>query len=215
MSLKTTLIIARHGNTFEPEQTPTRVGAHTDLPLTEGGRQQGRRLARAMEDEGIIPDVVYAARLKRSYQTAQEAVAAMPVEPAILTEEIFDEIDYGPDENKTEDEVVARIGQSAIDQWNQKAIVPEGWQVSPEGIIGNWQEFADKICRDYPGGAVLVVTSNGIARFAPHLTGDFDKFASDHEIKLSTGAYAIFETSEDEDLWTLQKWNVKPGQQTI
>ena len=30
-----TLIIARHGNTFRPGETPTRVGSRTDLPLVE------------------------------------------------------------------------------------------------------------------------------------------------------------------------------------
>ena len=30
--MTTRLIIARHGNTFEKGQTPTRVGGRTDLP---------------------------------------------------------------------------------------------------------------------------------------------------------------------------------------
>ena len=31
----TRILIARHGNTFTKDQTPTRVGRHTDLPLVE------------------------------------------------------------------------------------------------------------------------------------------------------------------------------------
>ena len=40
----TTLIIARHGNTFDKGDIPTRVGARTDLPLVEKGRAQAKAL---------------------------------------------------------------------------------------------------------------------------------------------------------------------------
>ena len=30
----TTLVVIRHGNTFEADEEPRRVGARTDLPLT-------------------------------------------------------------------------------------------------------------------------------------------------------------------------------------
>ena len=36
--MTTRIIIARHGNTFTKEQTPTRVGGRTDLPLVETER---------------------------------------------------------------------------------------------------------------------------------------------------------------------------------
>ena len=37
MSAKTTLIVVRHGNTFNSGDTILRVGGATDLPLTEKG----------------------------------------------------------------------------------------------------------------------------------------------------------------------------------
>ena len=46
----TTLIIARHGNTFNPGDTPTRVGKHTDMPLVEKGEAQGRALGRYLKE---------------------------------------------------------------------------------------------------------------------------------------------------------------------
>ena len=121
----------------------------------------------------------------------------------------FDEIDYGPDENRPEVEVVARVGQAAIDAWNERAEVPLGWKVNPMDVISNWQRFADELI-SLEQRVVLVVTSNGIARFAPHLTGDFGGFLARFELKLSTGAVGILRHNQNEDNWVVDDWNVRP-----
>lgn len=203
----TTLIIARHGNTFGPEDTPTRVGARTDLPLVEKGREQAKAIGKYLNENRLIPDVIYTSHLKRTIQTAEIAIKESGVTNPIYNLDIFNEIDYGPDENKTEDEVIARIGEKAIKDWDEHAIVPDGWIVDPPEIIRNWHNFADQICAHDDDETVLVVTSNGIARFAPHLTGDFEGFAANHKIKLSTGALAILK--HEQGFWAIQDWNIK------
>ena len=203
----TTLIIARHGNTFEPDETPTRVGARTDLPLTKKGRKQAREIGKYLKSNSHIPDVVYASTLKRTIETAEYAVRETGVSNPIFQLDIFDEIDYGPDENKTEEEVIARIGKKAIEDWDKDAIVPDGWKVEPDEIIRNWHNFADQIAAFDDNETVLVVTSNGIARFAPHITGDFEGFKSRHEIKLATGALGILNNQGGQ--WHVSDWNLK------
>ena len=213
----TTLVIARHGNTFDPEDTPTRVGAHTDLPLVEKGLAQGRAIGLYLKDHGLIPDVVYSSNLQRTKQTAQQALKTTGIKLPIYALDIFNEIDYGPDENQTEDKVIARIGEEAIEAWDKHAIVPEGWNVSPQKIIENWKGFAKQINQTHDtitnnvmniSETILVVTSNGIARFAPHITDNFDQFIKDHTIKLSTGALGILEFSQG--IWRVKAWNIKP-----
>ena len=204
----TKLIIARHGNTFGPEDTPTRVGAHTDLPLVEKGFAQGRKIGAYLKEHSLIPDVVYASALQRTQQTAQEAIKATGISNPIYQLDIFNEIDYGPDENQTEDKVIARIGEQAIKDWDEKAVVPDGWKVDPDQIIENWKGFGEQIRTHDDDETVLVVTSNGIARFAPYMTGDFESFAANHAIKLSTGALAIMRYSDG--AWVIEDWNVKP-----
>ena len=71
--MTTRLIIARHGNTFKPGETPTRVGARTDLPLVEEAR--GRAIGRYLKNHDLIPDIVFSGPLKRQMQTAELAVA--------------------------------------------------------------------------------------------------------------------------------------------
>lgn len=205
----TTLIIARHGNTFDKGDTPTRVGAHTDLPLVEKGEEQARKIGRYLKEHRLIPDVVYSSKLQRTSQTAKIAVKETGVTNPVFELDIFNEIDYGPDENKTEEDVIARIGEKAIQDWDDHAKVPDGWEVDPDEIIKNWHQFADQICAFDDNETVLVVTSNGIARFAPHITGDFDDFLKNHNIKLSTGAIAILKHNRDSG-WCVEAWNVKP-----
>ena len=206
--MTTRLIIARHGNTFEKGQTPTRVGAKTDLALVENER--GTNIGLYLKKAGLLPEAVFAAPLKRTTQTAELAVKAMELDLAVVPENSFTEIDYGPDENKTEDEVIARIGQEAIDNWNKNAVVPNGWVVNPDGIIADWQKFADKVATEYQGKNVLVVSSNGIIRFAPYLTGNFDAFCAKYDIKVGTGCVCIFEKEDNESNWRCTAWNLKP-----
>lgn len=205
----TTLIIARHGNTFDKGDTPTRVGAHTDLPLVEKGEQQARAIGRYLKDNRLIPDTVYTSKLQRTIQTAKIAIKESGVTNPIFELDIFNEVDYGPDENKPEEDVIARIGEQAIKDWDEHATVPDGWVADPDQIIQNWHQFADQICAYDDNETVLVVTSNGVARFAPYITGDFEGFRAGHNIKLSTGALAILK-HDPENGWRVDAWNVKP-----
>ena len=55
----------------------------------------------------------------------------------------------------------------------------------------------------------MVVTSNGIARFAPQaLLGDMTEFSKQHQIKISTGALCRFDHGGME--WRCTMWNRKP-----
>lgn len=207
----TTLIIARHGNTFAPNQTPTRVGARTDLPLVESGKEQAQKIGAWLKDKKLYPEVTYCSELQRTQETAIIALATLGYNQPVFPLTIFNEIDYGEDENQTEDKVIARIGAKAIKDWDEKAIVPEGWKFNPDDCIQNWKNFATQILDDNQSDnddVVMVVTSNGIARFAPHLAGNFEEFADNNKIKLSTGALGILKFENNE--WSVTDWNIKP-----
>jgi len=205
----TTLIIARHGNTFEKGETPRRVGARTDLPLTETGRSQARAIGQWLKTQGLYPEAVYSSQLQRTYETAQLALAEAGFKEPVYQLEIFNEVDYGPDENLPDDAVKARVGEQALKDWDDKAVVPPGWNFDPDKTVNDWKNFAGHIVDDRQN-CVMVVTSNGIARFAPHITGDFAGFIAAHSPKISTGAICVF-TFEDER-WTCKEWNLKPSQ---
>lgn len=204
----TRLLIARHGNTFAHGETPVRAGAHTDLDLVEAVR--GKSLGQYLARENLVPDVVYAATLKRTTQTASQAVNEMGLSLQIQPDNRFLEIDYGPDEGKPEDEVIARIGQKAMDLWNAEAKVPEGWKVDPAKIIQTWQDVANEAQAKNNGKNTLIVSSNGIIRFAPHITGDFEGFTKENDIKVATGGLCIFEKNDEDENWHCTGWNLRP-----
>lgn len=233
----TTLIIARHGNTFGPGDTVTYIGARTDLKLVESGRAQAAAIGKYLKDHRLIPDIVYASALLRAQETAKIAIRESGVTNPVYTLDIFNEIDYGPDENKTKDEVIARIGEQALTDWEDNNTVPPGWKADAASIIQNWMDFAAHISgssssRRKPGSSdlldedpvfqrddddyketALVFTSNGIARFAPHITGDYGAFKKQYgSAKLATGALGILEYNSGWTVkgWTVKGWNIKP-----
>lgn len=210
------IIIARHGNTFKDGETPKRVGAKTDIPLVETHRALS--IGKYLKENNIFPDKVYSSPLIRAVKTAEYALQAMEINMSVIKIKDFTEIDYGPDENKTEEEVMLRLGngdiskgKSIIEDWNNKAIVPEDWNVDPHKIIDSWINFANNIItNDNSADNILLVSSNGIIRFAPYLTGDFDNFIKTHDIKVATGAICIFERNYDDIFWKCTLWNYKP-----
>lgn len=203
--MTTRLIIARHGNTFEDGETPRRVGRHTDLPLTGKGREQARRIGQWLRQNGHEPEAAFCSPLRRTQETVTLALAEAGCALTPHVDDIFNEIDYGPDENRTEDEVIARVGAQAIKDWDEKNIVPAGWRADPQRIAGDWRQFATNL----PSGTTtLVVTSNGIARFAARLTDDFEDFRKKHALKISTGAVCVLES--DGSSWIVKDWNLKP-----
>ena len=229
--MKTKLIIARHGNTFKKGETPTRVGGRTDMPLVE--HKKSKNIGKYLKTNNLIPDIVFVSPLIRTIQTAMYAMKEIGTkEYTLKITEFFREIDYGVDENKTENIVELRLGnlslrkkninyekytceairaegKKIIQKWNEKAIVPDGWNISPNELIKSWITFGKRIEKEYFGKNILVITSNGIARFSPHITVSFDDFATKNNLKISTGAICIFEKNKNTNYWENIIWNMK------
>lgn len=206
----TRLIIVRHGNTFDKGEVCLRVGCKTDLPLSSSGREQAILLGKYLKLKSIIPNKVFTSELKRTYQTAEIALEEAGISVNIEKNKIFNEIDYGPDEAKTEDEVIARIGKEALEKWDKDAIVPDGWVFDSKKTIQNWCDFSKMIEDKYTDETTMIFTSNGIARFSPYLTGDFENFSKNYNIKISTSALCIFEKNHNDEFWKVTDWNIKP-----
>lgn len=202
------LVIARHGNTFAPGDIVRRVGV-TDLPLVESGVAQGTKLGQYLKKHDLIPDKIYTSFYKRTQETAMAAQKAMHTRLPLTKVRFLNEVNYGIDENKPEEEVIARIGKEALAAWEDDAIVPDGWDVDPADIINDWHAFSVVLRSDYHGKKLLCVTSNGIIRFAPVLTGKFKEFKENHTIKIPTGNLCIFEFHKGVT-WECVAWNVKP-----
>ena len=202
------LIIARHGNTFEDGEEPRRVGIRTDLPLTDKGRAQAMAIGRWLKSHPPLPAAIFCGRLSRVRNTAALAMAGAGLALHIQPDAMFNEIDYGPDENRPEADVAKRLGEKALKDWEERAIPPSGWHANPGIIISDWKNFAARLSSDYDGCTILAVTSNGIARFAPYITGDFEGFRKKYPLKIGTGAVCVLEG--DKGKWAVRQWNLRP-----
>ena len=200
---KTKIVVIRHGNTFNPDEAPRRVGGRTDLELVPSGINQAKTLGSHLRKEGIIPHAITSASLKRTLQTAQYLLHGMHLSLPITMNPLFNEIDYGPDENQVEEKVVERIGASALKLWDEQGIPPQGWHVEPEKLVHSWRTFLARCLHQKTGQTTFVVTSNGIARFLPQAIG-----ATPKEIKLKTGSYSLL--VHEPHGWVISRWNERP-----
>jgi len=203
------VLIARHGNTFQPHDEPRRIGAKTDLPLVE--HEKARAIGHFLKGH-FKPTIVYCSPLLRTHQTATIALETAQLSTPIQLDNRFIEIDYGMDENAKECEVIQRLGEKALLDWNQNAVVPNGWQLDVEKARQTWQTFFQELVThdkqqllQKSALRVLVVTSNGIVRFAPSVLGTAPSPIT--SLKIKTGALSLFTFNEQ---WRCQYWNTKP-----
>ncbi|MEL7482300.1 MAG: histidine phosphatase family protein [Pseudomonadota bacterium] len=201
----TRVYILRHGNTFDPGDTILRVGALTDLHLSSSGRDQASALAVYFKTTGVSFQAVMCSPLLRARQTLEPIVQMLRYRGGVEITDFLTEIDYGPDEGQPEDDVIARIGAEALNAWEAHSIVPDGWKVDCDGLRSAWREQLSAIAAQYPKGPVLIVTSNGIARFAL----DIAKNGADWPRKLRTAAFGCLEIGADGAV-RVEAWNVRP-----
>ena len=225
---ETTLIVARHGNTFEKGDVILRVGARTDLPLTAEGREQGRRLGAKLAELGLRPTTFYSAPLRRTLETASEIASAQGVSAEPIVEKFLTELDYGADDGRPEAEVARRLGEvelgddaenattealeasglAALKRWDAEKRLPLGWTFLQERVdrLGaNWRSFAARVVVEHSGETVVATTSNGIARFATAILPPGAPIPE--KLKLATGAFGVFVWNGES--WRLDAWNVR------
>lgn len=205
------LILARHGNTFGPGDTPVWVGANEDLPLVEAGLEQSREIGRGLTAAGVVPDRIIAGPLKRTRTGAKLAGEQCGFSGEIEIDERLREIDYGVWGGKSDAEIVERWGQDAIDAWRERSVIPAGagWSPSPGTLKANARAVFDAATRDRSEDrAVLIVTSNGILRFFHDLlAGDA---ARPEDAKVKTGRLGAARVSGDG--FALLCWNAPPAE---
>lgn len=193
-------VIVRHGNTFVAGEPPRRIGARTDLSLTETGMEQARALGVHFAARAWHFDRVLVSPLLRTRQTAQAILDCLPGSPQPEYRELLREIDHGPDENLPEEDVRRRIGDEAIAAWDDHAEPPPGWTVDAPARRAGWRDLLDS-----DGGPTLLVTSNGAARFALTATG----LTVPNGLKLPTGGYGVIERASDGGL-QVSEWGGRP-----
>jgi probable phosphoglycerate mutase len=196
------LLIVRHGDTFLAGEPPRRIGARTDLPLTPRGEAQAAEVAAWLLARDLVPDRALAGPLQRASRTARIILAALPRACPLDDTAWLNEVDYGPDEGRAEDEVVDRIGADSLARWDRSAEPAPGWPIDRAAKIAECRAGVAALT----AGTTLLVTSNGTARFVLLALGLEDAGAS---LKLRTGAVGEVEIGDEGT--RLLRWDIRPG----
>ena len=201
------LILARHGNTFDAGETPVWVGAREDYPLTARGEDQSRAIGAALTSAGIVPSRIITGPPKRTREGAALAAQACGFTGDLEIDDRLREIDYGVWGGRSDADIAAQWGDSAIEAWRERSVVPDGagWSPDPAVIEAHARAVLDAIAQD-PSGDVLLISSNGILRYFHRLIAGAG--APPEEAKVKTGHMGAAQLTGG--VWHLEFWNLTP-----
>ena len=154
-----TLLLIRHGETVWNAER--RFTTHSDVPLSEVGLEQVAAAAEALAATAI--DRIYSSPLQRARVTAETIAARQAGEPEVTVDDRLTEIDAGPFEGLTEDEL--RSGSMADDyaRWHTDA-EPEFTEGAEtfDAALARAAAFLDERAGD--AGTTLVVSHGSLTR---------------------------------------------------
>ncbi len=198
----THLILARHGNTFDPGDKVVWVGSGSDLPLVAKGRDQAHAAARRLQEMCLLPSRVWAASLKRTSEFASIVCDDLKLSPPMIDSRL-NEIHYGRWEGATTEEISAEPERAqALELWQQADIWPDclGWRTTQAEVMANLAAVFSDIALGRDDETVMIVSSNGILRFVPRFLG----IDGSRSYRLKTGAMGAVEQSTEG--WRLLFW---------
>ena len=156
--MNTRIFLVRHGATTLTAED--RFAGATDVPLSDGGREQVRRLAARLSGDNITP--VYASPLGRTVETAR--ILAEPHQLPVETRDGLREISHGRWEQKTRREVEEQFPDEAA-AWEEDpyTFAPVGGE-SGLAVTARSLPVLMEIVRSHPDGNVLVVSHKATIR---------------------------------------------------
>src|SRR6202007_2193423 len=157
-SSATRVFMVRHGATILSAED--RFAGATDVPLSDEGREQTRRLAERLSGEKIV--AVYASPLGRTVETAQ--ILAAPHKLEVQTRDGLREINHGRREQMTRHEVEEKFPEEAA-EWEKDpyTFAPLGGE-SGLAVTARALPVLIDIVRAHPGENVLVVSHKATIR---------------------------------------------------
>ena len=119
------LILLRHGECGEPGKY---AGRRTDIPLTDEGKQQIRRMGVYLKQKGIIPGTIITSRLIRARESGQILKDELKLPDSALSSDArLDELDFGSFEGLTYEEI-CRLYPAESRTWFE-----DPWKNAPPG----------------------------------------------------------------------------------
>lgn len=194
MRNSTTLYLIRHGETEW-----NRVGrwqGHSDVPLSERGREQARALAERLAREPVRIAAIYASDLQRALETAR--IIAAPLRLPVTPVRALREIDIGPWSGLTRAEIVERFPGAFVEY----DLPPEG--ESHAAFTRRVFQAIERLSAGHRGQCVAIVTHGGAVRAALRA---IQQLNGDEQPVPHIGNASITEVRHDGSRWQVLRCN--------
>jgi broad specificity phosphatase PhoE len=159
------VLLVRHGVTAMNETR--RWQGWEDTPLSEMGRDQARRVARALARDWAPVQALYCSPLRRAAETARAVGDALRLSP--IPVDHLRECNFGEVSGLTIPEIEARY-PGIIDRWASADGLPFCWPggESREAFYARARSAVEEIVRRERTGRIVVVSHGGTMRAALH-----------------------------------------------
>ncbi|WP_003541333.1 alpha-ribazole phosphatase [Desulfotomaculum nigrificans] len=156
--MKTMICLVRHGETVW--NSNGKFQGHTDVPLSDVGREQARALALRLSQEKI--DAFYSSDLARARETAE--ILANPHNKSVGCLSDLREINFGQWEGLTIKEISERFGEIISKWWNDplSTQIPSGEKL--QDVVIRCNKALNEIVTKHAGETVVIVTHGGAIR---------------------------------------------------
>ena len=205
------LLLARHGNTFEPGVTPYRIGSGQDLPLTEAGLGQAKELASALAAGKRPIAGVFCGPLKRTREYARIITAELGLpEPSVDVR--LNELSYGAWAGKTDRQIIESGGLAELEAWEQRAIIPSHWPETEKQLLAETKALSEEVSKhSKTTDTIVFVSSNGRLRYFLDLVPDEfqNRRAAGGPLKMRTGNVSLLSLSNND--YRVRFWDLPPA----
>jgi broad specificity phosphatase PhoE len=192
------LILIRHGETLWNREF--RLQGSSDVPLSELGEDQARRLARSFPE---TPAAIFVSPLTRTLSFAAPLVSRFGLKPKVV--ENLREMSFGRFEGMRYEDMDDSLRQ-AFTNWSVDPVVntaPDGESIA--ALTGRVREAAEEICAGLEEGAVAAaVTHGGVIRAIVAALMDMPLIAV-ARVQIYPGSLTILDKMDDH--WNLVRLN--------
>ena len=200
--MRRTLLLCRHGNTFNPGEKVVMVGARQDLALTPVGKAQAAAMGQALVRRGLIPEQIISGPLQRTLEFAQIISELVGAARPVNVDPRLTELDYGAWGGLSDDEIGTQWGAESLRRWQIEGRRPDGVTFSPsEQVLEAEARALLSDCALFEG-VTLVVTSNGRLR-------ELSRIISGSPSKVRTGHASVL-APDEHGIWQILRWDCAP-----
>ncbi|SHK71765.1 alpha-ribazole phosphatase [Desulforamulus aeronauticus] len=156
--MKTRIYLVRHGETLW--NAGGKFQGHTDVPLSDNGRQQAKELSEHMQGHKI--DAFYSSDLSRAKETAE--IIAVPHGLTVNYVPELREINFGLWEGLTYKEITDSFGEISRLWWSSPLTteIPSGENL--QAVVERCNKAMGEIVSRHAGETVVIAVHGGVIR---------------------------------------------------